>query len=72
MLGAQEGQVELEIAEFRKDDFDALEALAEEYGLGADELCRQVIDRASKIVAQRRNAPKAQVIQFERRVPEKG
>ncbi|MGH8330642.1 MAG: hypothetical protein ACRER3_11960 [Pseudomonas fluorescens] len=47
-------QQEVEVAQFRKSDFEDLEAWAEEVGISTDELASQIVGRASRFLLQRR------------------
>lgn len=44
---------EVEVAQFRKDDFEDLEAWAGEMGISTDELASQIVRRASLFLSQR-------------------
>jgi hypothetical protein len=43
-----------EVAQFRKSDFEDLEAWAEEMGISTDALASQIVGRASRFLLQRR------------------
>lgn len=48
---------EVEVAQFRKNDFEDLEAWAEEVGVSTDELASQILRKASRFLLQRREKP---------------
>lgn len=44
---------EVEVAQFRRDDFEDLEAWAAEMGISTNELASQIVRRASLFMSQR-------------------
>ncbi|MNN55991.1 hypothetical protein D3C81_1708980 [compost metagenome] len=48
---------EVGVAQFRKNDFEDLEAWADEMGISTDELASQILRKAGRFLSQRRGQP---------------
>ncbi|MNG35635.1 hypothetical protein D3C84_1224260 [compost metagenome] len=48
---------EVGVAQFRKNDFEDLEAWAEEMGISTDELASQILRKAGRFLLRRREQP---------------
>lgn len=57
-------QHDLEVARFRRNDFEDLEAWAEEVGVSTDELAAQILKKATHFLAQRGNPKSNNVVLF--------
>ncbi|MNJ59033.1 hypothetical protein D3C77_546960 [compost metagenome] len=57
-------QHEVQIERFRKTDFDELEAWAEEIGVSADELAKQILKKAAHCLSQRGKPKGNNVVPF--------
>lgn len=57
-------QHDVEVARFRRGDFEDLEAWAEEVGVSTDELAAQILKKATRFLAQRGGHLSSNVVPF--------
>ncbi|AZD01361.1 hypothetical protein [Pseudomonas chlororaphis] len=57
-------QHDVQVERFRKDDFEDLEAWAQEVGVTTDQLAEQILKKATQYLAQRRERKSSNVVLF--------
>jgi hypothetical protein len=55
---------EVEVAQFRKNDFEDLEHWASEMGVSTDELASQILRKAGRFLSRRGKSKEDNVVQF--------
>lgn len=55
---------EVEVAQFRKNDFEDLELWASEMGVSTDELASQILRKAGRFLSRRGKFKEDNVVQF--------